>query len=227
MSTSRPRLDSVDHQVTFGPAYTYELFFDHSHPRHVRLPSDPPVSACYEIGDRCGCESCRTEGWYAESPMCRFWRADCEACSGMRTYRVRNVCGAWQEEVCEPCRHAWREEVAWFRLALRDRALAARVLRDEAAARRLAITGERPRTVEIPERWRDTDAVSLFRFAIANEDHADAQQAKLERRDASALFVAGSVEALVCIVQDFRNLAATYRAHGRYQLTAADPAQPE
>ncbi|GAB3289100.1 hypothetical protein GCM10027563_25560 [Parasphingorhabdus pacifica] len=48
--------------------------------------------------------------------------------------------------------------------------------------------------MELPERARDADAVRLFRFAVANEDHAHVQQAKLDHRDASALFVAGSVE---------------------------------
>ncbi|GAB3289105.1 hypothetical protein [Parasphingorhabdus pacifica] len=103
MNTSTPQLDSFDHEVTFGPAYAYELFFDPSHPHHVRLPSRPPISGRYETGERCGCESCRTEGWYVGSPMCRFWRSHCEACDGQRTYRVYLAPGTWREEVCELC----------------------------------------------------------------------------------------------------------------------------
>ncbi|WP_406690335.1 hypothetical protein REH65_31190 [Saccharopolyspora sp. ID03-671] len=218
--------DTFDHELTFGPAYSYELFFDTSHPRYVRLPSTPPVSARLGIGDRCGCESCRSEAFYAVSPLCRFWRAGCDACEGRRSCRMRVAPGGpWREEVCRLCEHSWREEVAWFRFALLDRGLAARTLRDE-AARRLAITGEEPWPVEIPAHWRDADALTLFRYAVANEDHAQVQQASLDRDDTTELAVAGGVEALARNIQGFRDLAAAYRAHGRHQLTAGDPTEP-
>ncbi|MEY8042628.1 hypothetical protein AB8O55_24750 [Saccharopolyspora cebuensis] len=64
--------DDFTRDVDFGPSYTYEQVFDPGHPHHVRLPSGPLPSACYDA--RCGCESCRTEGRYACSPSCRFWR---------------------------------------------------------------------------------------------------------------------------------------------------------
>lgn len=227
-SVTDPQLDSFAQEVNFGPAYRYELFFDRSNPHHIRLPSDPPMSVNLDSGDRCGCESCRSEGWYAESPLCRFWRAHCDACGGMRSYRVP---GTGREEGCELCETAWPREVAWFRLAFWDRQLAARILRDQAKARHRANpnpvrASRRSTPADIPDCRRDDDAVTLFRISVVIEDHADGQQAKLDRRDGTALFVAGSVEGLARSVQDFRDLAAAYRAHADRQLIAADPTEP-
>jgi hypothetical protein len=118
--------DHFELQVSFG-GWTYAQFFD---PRATNygdpLPRTPPP-----VGERCLCPSCVSEGWYASSPACRFWRAFCDLCQGCRSY----VDPALRIRVdCEACQDAWTTDVRFFRDALRSPAAVVRRLRTEAAA---------------------------------------------------------------------------------------------
>jgi hypothetical protein len=72
----------------------------------------------------------------------------------------------------------------------------------------------------VPERSLNADPDRLFNYAAANDDHAERRHAQLESRDETALFVAGGTTGLATTVQDFRDLAVAYRAHGRHKLAA-------
>lgn len=120
--------DHFERQVSFG-GWTHAQFFD---PRATNycgpLPRTPPPA-----GDRCRCPGCASEGWYASSPVCRFWRAFCDRCQGHRSYvdlasRIRID--------CEDCRDSWTTDVRFFRDALRSPSAIVQRLRSEAAARR-------------------------------------------------------------------------------------------
>jgi hypothetical protein len=121
--------DWADRMVDFGP-YVYSEFSDSRAPNFVRsLPRRPPVAADYDAGQRCRCPSCVSEGWYAVSPLCHFWRATCEACAGRRVVRAP---GARVQERCGLCDEEWARDVWFFRHALRSPRRVAARLRGEA-----------------------------------------------------------------------------------------------
>jgi hypothetical protein len=121
--------DWADQLVDFGP-YVYSEFFNRHAVNFVRsLPHRPPVAASYDAGERCLCPSCKSEGWYAVSPLCRFWRATCEVCHGQRVSRVP---GSGVKERCELCHEDWALDVRFFRDALRSPRRVAARLRVEA-----------------------------------------------------------------------------------------------
>lgn len=139
-----PGTDEFDLAVNFG-SYRYYMFF-RTGPTWTRtpLPRTPPPA-----GTSCHCPSCTSQGWYAQSPVCRFWRAHCEFCRGHRFGLVYYEAGRRpRSEPCEECAEAWREDVDYFRAALRNPRGAARRLREEAAALRHAAQqaerGEQP-----------------------------------------------------------------------------------
>jgi hypothetical protein len=74
--------------VDFG-GYRHGEFFDPRHPYYHPLPTSPPPAGNYDAGDRCACEHCRSEGWYAPSPVCRFWRAHCDV------FPIGSACCDW------------------------------------------------------------------------------------------------------------------------------------
>jgi hypothetical protein len=129
-------MDWAEHAVDFGyNMSTYAARFDrHSH-LYTGYPEMRPA-ADYDAGDRCMCPHCASEGWYAASPLCRFWRFDCDECGGTRFVRVRTEAG-WVREACSVCPAVWRGDVRFFREALRYPVRVARELRSEAAARRV------------------------------------------------------------------------------------------
>jgi hypothetical protein len=80
--------DWADRQVDFG-GYVYSQYFDRHATNFVRfLPRRPPTAANYDGGERCLCPSCKSEGWYAGSPLCKFWRATCWECHGVGAVAV-------------------------------------------------------------------------------------------------------------------------------------------
>jgi hypothetical protein len=120
--------DWADLAVDFG-GYQYSMFFNPTASNYSGLlPRRPPPA-----DTTCNCPSCASEGWYAQSPRCRFWRADCDICAGHRVFRLP---GEGRDEDCELCAAAWSEDVRFFRDALRSPARTARRLREEAASRR-------------------------------------------------------------------------------------------
>ena len=68
--------DHHDHAVDFG-GLRYGMYFG-PRPTPARPPSTPPPAA--RGVDDCACPSCHSEGWYAQSPLCRYWRRFCDAC---------------------------------------------------------------------------------------------------------------------------------------------------
>ena len=123
--------DFADRAVNFG-GYQYQMFFDHRSPQYNPLPRHPRPAASYPR-DTCRCPHCASEGLYADSPACKFWRNNCHSCDGYREYIAR----PGQERVkCEDCEKEWREAVDFFRKALRSPAAVARQLRAEAATSR-------------------------------------------------------------------------------------------
>jgi hypothetical protein len=119
--------DWADRAVDFGP-YTYaELFDRRSANYRGPIPKSPPAA-----GGACRCPSCASEGWYAQSPRCRLWRAFCELCHGTRTWLDR---ATLKRESCDICQAHWADDVRFFRDALRSPRAAARRLREEAAGR--------------------------------------------------------------------------------------------
>jgi hypothetical protein len=126
--------DHFDRLVDFG-GYRYYMFFDPHSPHCRPLPRTPPRAANYDAGDRCRCPSCASEGWYEQSPACRFWRAGCWLCEGTREWVHFLGPGRPVRLPCEVCFDAWPEDVRFFRDALRSPRATARRLRDEAAAR--------------------------------------------------------------------------------------------
>jgi hypothetical protein len=116
--------------VDFG-GYKYAQFFVRYATNHQGpLPATPPPAACYDAGERCRCPSCLSEGWFAVSPRCRFWRAECRECWGTRQIRIPGSLG---REPCEQCLAEWRVAVRFFRHALRSPKATAQRLRVEAA----------------------------------------------------------------------------------------------
>src|SRR5882757_328293 len=76
--------DWATRRVDFG-GYQFHSMFDRGSPHYRPLPAAPPRSA-REFDRECGCRHCASEGWYAQSPLCRFWRSDCELCRGQREW---------------------------------------------------------------------------------------------------------------------------------------------
>lgn len=133
IGTYAPGTDSFDLDVDFG-GLRYEMFFGDG-PDRTALPSTPPEAA---VGaGQCLCPSCDSQGWFAESPVCKYWRAHCEVCEGRRVYRNWHTPGHPPSlEPCELCIEEWRRDVDWFRYALRNPGAAARQLREHAARAR-------------------------------------------------------------------------------------------
>ncbi|MFI6029457.1 hypothetical protein [Amycolatopsis magusensis] len=120
-----PGTDHCDHAIDFG-GLRYDMFVGGD--PDWQLPSAPPPAA---VGpDGCRCPSCESQGWYAESPICRYF---CHLCQGARKWLDRDDSGARQYLPCDLCAQAWRDEVAWFHDALRSPRAAAQKLREQAA----------------------------------------------------------------------------------------------
>lgn len=118
-----------ERQVDFG-GYQYHQYFKPSSPHYRQLPQKPEPAANYATGERCMCRSCVSEGWYAQPPICRFWRSDCYLCVGRREYPDRAASGAgYTLRSCEVCEHEWVQAVRFFRDALRSPRGASRRLR--------------------------------------------------------------------------------------------------
>ncbi|GAB3162201.1 hypothetical protein GCM10027258_80800 [Amycolatopsis stemonae] len=127
--------DAFDLRVNYG-GLRYETFFGRS-PDRFRLPNTPPPAASGP--GKCACPSCASQGWYAQPPHCKYWRAHCDACEGSRDYLDFSVGRPPRRVPCDACAEAWREDVAWFRFALRSPRAAAQQLRDAAARARAAL----------------------------------------------------------------------------------------
>lgn len=126
-----PGTDEFDLAVNFG-GYRYYMFFG-AGPHCSPLPSTPPPA-----GGTCRCPSCASDGWFAASPVCKYWNAHCDVCAGTRFWLDYSAGRPPKRQPCELCLEAWREDVRWFRDALRNPRGTARRLRDEATARRAA-----------------------------------------------------------------------------------------
>lgn len=91
----------------FG-GYKYHMFFGRG-PYAKPLPRKPePAGGEFE----CRCPSCASEGWYDQSPACKWWRSNCDLCDGKREYRGPNP---RIRERCDVCDELWREAVREFR----------------------------------------------------------------------------------------------------------------
>lgn len=123
-----PGTDSFDLQVNYG-GLRYEHFFGRNPTCH-RLPSQPPPAAV-GVGE-CWCPSCDSQGWFAPSPACRYWRAHCEECNGTRVWLDYNDGRPPQRRACELCAQEWPAALRWFRYSLLHPAAAARHLRRQA-----------------------------------------------------------------------------------------------
>ena len=126
-----PGTDSFDLAVNYG-GLTYDMYFGPD--ASVRMPVTPPPAT--SSPGTCRCPSCASQGWYAQPPSCKYWRATCYMCEGTRFWRDFSAGHAPTRVACDLCVEAWRGDVAWFRLALRNPRAAARKLRDEAARAR-------------------------------------------------------------------------------------------
>jgi hypothetical protein len=117
--------DWAERRVDFGGYKHYEFF----EPRHIdfgrKLPSRPEPA-----GDQCRCPSCQTQGWLAQSPCCRLWRACCSECGGTRVVVEHLAPGRWRNVPCDLCQEEWTQAVRFFRDALRSPRLTAERLRD-------------------------------------------------------------------------------------------------
>lgn len=182
----------------------------------AQLPTTPPPAASYATGDRCGCASCASEGWYNTSPLCRFWHDGCELCKGSRS--------AWAEP-CSFCGEAWTEEVAWFRYAVGHRDIAAQVLRDKDAAHRDHVHPAVILLADVAD--IADDAVTLLERAVTTENLARQLQRRLDDDDEIALLLAGGPEPLAARIRDLRATAAAYRYRAFQQLhgPTATPSQ--
>jgi hypothetical protein len=116
---------------------------DRREPDH-RLPWTPPPS-----GSACGCPHCATEGWYAQSPACNFWRATCGLCDGTRRQPIFENAAVVCTEPCDICQEAWHHDVAFFREALTSPQALIRRLREEAAAWAIEEKARQERTREL------------------------------------------------------------------------------
>ncbi|GAA2678838.1 MULTISPECIES: hypothetical protein [Actinosynnema] len=133
IGTYAPGADAFDHAVDFG-GLRYEMFFGDG-PDCIALPSTPPVAAV-GVG-QCLCPSCDSQGWFTETPVCKYWRAHCEACGGRRVYSYWHTTGHPPSlERCSLCIEEWARQVAWFRYALRSPRAAAQELRKQATRAR-------------------------------------------------------------------------------------------
>ena len=141
--------DWADQAVDFG-GLSYDAFFN---PRSLGyrgrpIPRKPPPVA---YGQKCACPSCRSEGWYAVSPLCKFWRATCEVCGGERRFWVH---ASRTYEPCELCQEEWTLDVRFFRDALRSPRAVARRLREQAASAAAQAQAEARARAEAEERLR-------------------------------------------------------------------------
>ena len=137
IGTYDPGTDAFDLAVNYG-GLRYETFFGRD--PSIPLPNTPPPAASGP--DKCGCPSCASQGWYAESPFCRYWNNRCDACAGTRIWLDYNDGRPPRRVPCDLCAEAWPAAIAWFRFALRSPRAAARKLRDDAARARAAIQRE-------------------------------------------------------------------------------------
>jgi hypothetical protein len=158
IGTLDPGTDEYDLAVNYG-GYRSHMFFGGG-PHCAPLPAVPrPVPVATRefcecpvpcaTGERCECPHCASEGWWAQSPACKYWRAGCELCEGTRIWLDYSAGRPPRRRPCDLCAHAWREDVRWFRDALRNPRGVAQRLRDEAATHRRAAQeqadrGERP-----------------------------------------------------------------------------------
>ncbi|RAS59519.1 hypothetical protein C8D87_114131 [Lentzea atacamensis] len=134
VGTYAPGTDHFDLAVDYG-GLTYSMFFG-TDTNHTPLPTEPPPK-----GTVCLCPSCQSEGWYAQSPVCRFWRAHCEDCDGTRSSREFDRGRPARTVACQRCAEEWTAAVNEFRRVLRNPAAAARQLRAQALTHRaLAVT---------------------------------------------------------------------------------------
>jgi hypothetical protein len=133
-------------------------------PHYRPLPASPPAVTGRRndsLNDwaECRCLHCTSHGWYALSPLYRFWRAHCDWCAGAAAHRGRRP-GGWVRPR-ELWRDAWRTDVRFFLEALRNPTRAARRLRADTARDRTegSTTGgnpETPRPDTAHARGRDT-----------------------------------------------------------------------
>ena len=125
VGTYDPGTDHFDLAVNYG-GLVYSRYFGGG------LDCTPLPRMPLPAGDECRCPSCESEGWYAASPVCRFWRAHCEACDGTRSYVEFLGAGRRHVVTCELCELEWTEAVAVFRRDLRSPRAAAQRLREQA-----------------------------------------------------------------------------------------------
>ncbi|HET6285773.1 MAG TPA: hypothetical protein VFG15_03350 [Amycolatopsis sp.] len=170
-----PGTDQFDLDVNYG-GLSYDSFFGDG-PDCAALPGTPPSAS---VGaDKCGCPSCMSEGWYAQSPICKYWENVCDLCNGGR-YAVDYVEGVPVRHMqCQLCVDQWRKDVAWFHFALSDPGYAADLLRSQVhyaklQARTENLAGLTPASADRARRWRrsalrawaGTIAIALVAFAV-------------------------------------------------------------
>jgi hypothetical protein len=99
-------------ELTFG-RFAYGDWFNLSSTNYQGpLPRSPR-----KAGNSCLCPSCVSQGWFDESPLCRFWGKHCELCQGSREWfdmadRTRKSC-----DICE---ENWTAAVREFRDTIRS-----------------------------------------------------------------------------------------------------------
>lgn len=128
IGTYDPGTDRFDLKVNYG-GLRYETFFGPA--PSIPLPRTPPPSASGP--GKCRCPACASEGWYAESPFCKYWGDNCDLCAGTRFWISYDERRFARRLPCDLCPDRWRRDVAWFRFALRSPRAAARKLRDDVA----------------------------------------------------------------------------------------------
>lgn len=92
----------------FG-GYQYHMFFGRG-PYTRPLPRKPEPKP--SLDDECRCPGCLSEGWYDQSPACKWWRAHCELCDGKRWFRGTDP---RKRERCGLCDELWAEAVRELR----------------------------------------------------------------------------------------------------------------
>jgi hypothetical protein len=102
-------LDWAERACNIGMPNELVMFVTADRLRRETLPKLPPAAVRGE--DECRCPSCKSEGMYTASVLCRYWRRFCEDCNGRREY----VDHATRRTVpCKACREAWRDDVRFL-----------------------------------------------------------------------------------------------------------------
>lgn len=97
--------------ATYG-RYAYGDWFNPSSTNYQGPISHTPRPA----GQMCYCLSCVSQGWFDESPLCRFWGAQCDLCQGTRFWwdhatRMRKACDLCQEQWTADVRGEFRDTI--------------------------------------------------------------------------------------------------------------------